>query len=239
MNTPMPAFRWTMKQTWEHFLFAHWPVPVDAIRSFVPEALDIDTWDGQAWIGILPFRIGGIRLKYMPSLPWMRSFPEINVRTYIRSGGESAIIFLSMDASHPLLVPIAKQWYRLPYHQAKMRLRADGLGIAVQSRRPPASRSEEVFSATYRPFSAPFAARQGTIEHWLMERYIYYCRCARSGGLYRGEVYHEPWRLQTAEADIVCNTLMRGFGLELGTPALLHYSRGTRALIGPCLKAQK
>ncbi|MDO3681554.1 YqjF family protein [Paenibacillus ehimensis] len=239
LNTTQPAFRWTMKQTWEHLLFAHWPIPVDAIRSFVPEALDIDTWDGKAWIGILPFRIGGIRLKYMPSLPWMRSFPEINVRTYVRSGGEPAIFFLSMDASHPLLVPIAKQWYRLPYHQAKMRFRADGRSIAVQSRRLSASRPEEAFRAVYRPVSTPFAARQGTLEYWLMERYIYYCRCGRSGGLYRGQVVHAPWELQTAEADFRCGTLTRGFGLDLGTPALLHYSRGTRALIGPCRKARE
>ncbi|MFB6363574.1 YqjF family protein [Paenibacillus elgii] len=239
MNTQMPAFRWTMKQTWEHFPFAHWPVPVEAIRSFVPEALDIDTWDGQAWISILPFRIGEIRLKHMPSLPWMRSFPEINVRTYVRSGGESAIFFLSMGASHPLLVPIAKQWYRLPYHLAKMRFRAGGRTITFESRRRSASFSEEAFCTTYRPVSAPFAVRQGTVEHWLMERYIYYCRCGRSGGLYRGEVVHAPWELQTAEADFSCRALTRGFGLELGTPALLHYSRGTRALIGLCRKAPK
>ncbi len=231
LKTPLPAFRWTMKQTWEHFLFAHWLFRSKRSVPSCPRRWKY-TWEGQAWIGILPFRLGGIRLKYIPSLPWLRSFPQINVRTYVRSGGESAIFFLSMDASHLLLVPIARQWYRLPYRQAKMRFSQTGEASRFKAGgcRPPRKKP-------FVPYTAPFAARQGTIEHWLTERYIYYCRCGRSGDLYRGEVAHAPWELQTAEADVRCCTLTRGFGLELGSPALLHYSRGTRALIGPCRKA--
>src|SRR5205823_6175894 len=91
----LPAGRWTMTQTWHDLLFAHWPLPPDALRSLVPPELEIDTFDGNAWLGIIPFRLSGVRLRGWPEVPLVANFPEINVRTYVTHGGKPGVFFLS------------------------------------------------------------------------------------------------------------------------------------------------
>src|SRR3954453_16381426 len=117
---PLPAAPWAMGQTWEHLLFAHWRVDPEELRRLLPEGLELDTHDGEAWLGITPFRLTGLRLRGTLPLPRLSAFHELNVRTYVVADGKPGIWFFSLDADHRLAVLGARRLYRLPYHRARM-----------------------------------------------------------------------------------------------------------------------
>lgn len=214
-----------MQQRWHDLLFAHWPIAADVLRGVVPAAFELDTYEGEGWLGIVPFRMSRVRLRGLPSLPWLSAFPELNVRTYVKVGDKSGVYFFSLDAGNPLAVAAARRYYHLPYFQATMRLQHASGGIRYHSQRthrgaPPAS-----FEGCYTPTGGIYQAKSGTLEHWLTERYALYT-IDRQGRVCRGDIHHRPWPLQTAEAEIDVNTMMRGHGIELpDTRPLLHFAR--------------
>ena len=90
-----------MAQSWHDLLFAHWPVAADALRGLIPGQLAVATFEGQAWVGVVPFRMNGIRLRGLPALPWLSAFPELNVRSYVTLDGRPGVFFFSLDAANP------------------------------------------------------------------------------------------------------------------------------------------
>ena len=221
---PLPRGPWLMRQTWEDLLFAHWPVPPDTVRPLLPDGLDLDTYDGQAWVGIVPFRMTGVRVRGLPPIPTATRLPELNVRTYVRAGGKPGVYFISLDAGSPLAVFVARATYFLPYYTARFSLTREGEIIRYTCRRTHRGAAPVEFAAAYRPTGLVFTARTGTLEDWLTARYCLYSASPR-GRLYRGEIHHAPWPLQPAEAEITRNTLASGQGITLpDTPPLLHFA---------------
>jgi uncharacterized protein YqjF (DUF2071 family) len=110
-----------MAMTWHDLLFAHWPLPTEALAPLLPDGVELDLFDGEAWLGIVPFRMSGVRLRRLPPLPGTGAFPELNVRTYVRAGGKPGVWFFSLDARSALAVAIARAWFRLPYHRGLLR----------------------------------------------------------------------------------------------------------------------
>ena len=223
---PLPAARWTWRQTWRDLLFAHWPVDADVLRPLIPDVLEIDTHAGQAWLGVVPFRMTGVMRRPLPDLPGISAFPELNVRTYVRHGDRAGVWFLSLDATNALAVWAARQWFHLPYHRAQMRLTADGApdgeDIVYASDRRDRAAS---FHGRYGPTGPVTLARAGTLDHWLTERYGLFA-CSPRGVLSWTEVHHEPWPLQPAQATIDSNSMGAPHGLSLdGPPAHLHFAR--------------
>ena len=224
---PIPQQRWTWRQSWRDLLFAHWPIDTDVIRPLVPPELTIQEFDGTSWIGIVPFRMAGVMRRPLPDLPWVSAFPELNVRVYVEYEGKPGVWFLSLDATNPLAIWGAKTFFHLPYHRASMTVtptaRANSEpGVEYSSVR---SEGDAVFEASYRPTSDPYAASPGTLEHWLTERYCLYAK-SRRGNLFRGEVHHHPWPLQSADATIMQNTMTAPHGIALdGPPQHLHFAR--------------
>jgi uncharacterized protein YqjF (DUF2071 family) len=230
---PLPRTPWLMTQTWHDLLFAHWPVPCEAVQSLLPPGVDVDTCDGRAWLGVVAFRLSAIRLHGLPEIPMLSGFPEVNVRTYVTSGGTPGVYFLSLDADNPLVATIARPWFHLAYHKAQIDMVwARGL-INFASRRNRAARGGPAaeIRVSYTPCSAPFSAAPGTLEHWLTERYCYYA-VDRRARTFRCEIRHPPWLLQTATAMIRENTMVLASGVDLPQrPPLLHYSPLMKALI--------
>ena len=209
-----------MKQVWHDLLFAHWPIEVAAMRAAVPRAVELDLFEGRAWLGIVPFRMSGVRPRFLPPVPRLSAFPELNVRTYVTHEGKPGVHFFSLDARNPLAVAIARAWFHLPYFRAAMSCVREGEGIRYASVRPNAE-----LKGSYRPVGEVFRARPGTLEHWLTERYCLYAY-PRGGGLLRSEIHHAPWPLQPAEAAFERNTMARVHGFELPPePPLLHFAR--------------
>src|SRR5271154_16627 len=108
---PLPAGPWVMAQSWHDLLFAHWPVPVSAMRASIPSGLEIDTFDGSAWIGVVPIRMSGVRLRGTSALPWLSHFLELNVRTYVQRDGKPGVWFFSLDAANSAAVAAARTWF--------------------------------------------------------------------------------------------------------------------------------
>jgi uncharacterized protein YqjF (DUF2071 family) len=226
---PVPARRWLQGQTWRDLLFAHWPVPSAVLRSVVPAALPIDTWEGEAWIAVTPFAVTGLRLRGTLPLPVLSHFAETNVRTYTTVDERPGIYFLSLDAASALAVAAARATYGLPYFRAHMTIeRSDG-DVRYRSARVG---STALLRARYRPTGAVFQARPGTLEHFLIERYCLYT--VDGDRVRRADIHHPPWDLQPAEAEIAENTMTAAAGVSLGArEPLLHYARRQDVVIWP------
>src|SRR5689334_13487733 len=196
---PLPAHPWLMTQTWNDLLFAHWPVDRQALRKRVPAGFELDLFDGQAWIGVVPFHMTNVTPRLVPALPWISAFPELNVRTYVTVGGKPGVYFFSLDAGNPVAVAAAKALLNLPYFTAKMEVRVDGEGrVEYDSRR--ASPSAE-FSARYRGLGDRHAPAAGTLEYFLTERYCLYA-IDHGNHAYRLDIHHPLWPLERGEGAI-------------------------------------
>ena len=227
---PLPSSPWLMGQTWYDLLFAHWPIAPEALRPLVPQPLELDVRDGRAWLGITPFRIGGLRSRGTPPLPWVSHFPELNVRTYVDYGGRPGIFFFSLDAARRAAVAAARRGYRLPYFHAQMTQRRQGSTVSYESKRIDPSGPAAGFRAVYGPSGPRLAIDDGSLERWLSERYCLYV-VDDHGRALRGEIHHSPWPLQPARATIGINTMAAPLGVELGSDPLLHYSARQDVLI--------
>jgi uncharacterized protein len=223
---PPPKRGWTMGQTWEDLLFAHWRVPLDEVRAHVPAELTVEQHDGSAWLGITPFRLTGLRGRGLLPIPGASSFLELNVRTYVSDGEKPGIWFFSLDASSRVAVEAARRTYRLPYFHARMSETRRGEWIAYECAR--IDEAGRVFSGRYRPNGATFNPEPQSLESFLTERYCLYT--TDRGKLARAEIHHEPWTLQPAEAEVELASISP---LELRGDPLVHFSRRQDVVLWP------
>lgn len=242
--SPLRAGPWIMRQRWHHLLFAHWPVDAQLLRSAVPQELDLDTFAGQVWLGVVVFRLSGIKLRGMPEVKAVASFPEVNVRTYVRYQGQPGVYFMSLDADNPLAVAIARPWYGLNYYNAEIHYGRDADGFYFKSRRIerglPEARLDVTYSPTGEDPAAPAAPAAASLQlqKWLTERYCYYS--VSRGRVRRCDIEHRPWSLQSARATFRENSMALAYGLQVnGADALLHYSHFMEAHVWPLRRAEK
>jgi len=226
---PLPESPWVMAQTWHDLLLAHWQIVHDVIRKLVPEPLALDSFHGQCWIAVTPFHMSGVRARGLPALPGLSRFAELNVRTYVTLDDKPGVFFFSLDAANLPAVFAARTLYRLPYFHADMSVDVKPNSVRYRSRR---YRREAEFRGVYRPVGEVQLRRHGTPEHWLTERYCLYT--VAKGRVYRGEIHHQPWPLQDADAEIKTNTMAAASGITLpDTKPLLHFSRRLDVLVWP------
>jgi uncharacterized protein YqjF (DUF2071 family) len=219
----MPNRPWVMTQTWHDLLFAHWRVEPSQLRSKVPLAFELDLFNGEAWIGIVPFYMTNVAPRGVPSLPWVSKFPELNVRTYVRVGDRTGVYFFSLDAGSALAVRVARTLLNLPYHSASMAVSQTPNGIEYRSVRDSDPTAE--FTGTYWPVGSAFVATGGSLEYFLTERYCLY-HVNRHGAPYRLEIHHPPWLLRRAEAQLIRNTMADVNGFRLTEqPPLLYFAK--------------
>jgi uncharacterized protein YqjF (DUF2071 family) len=189
----------------------------------VPAAFDLDLFDGEAWLGVVPFHMTNVGLRATPAMPWISAFPELNVRTYVRVGNRAGVYFFSLDAARWLAVAAARMLLNLPYYTADMAIQRRGDRLHYESARR--TREGAELKVIYAPTGAPFAASVGTIEYFLTERYCLYHH-NRRGHPYRLDIHHLPWSLQLASAEIIVNSMAKAKQVMLnGAPALLHFAR--------------
>jgi uncharacterized protein len=220
---PKPRGPWIMSQTWNDLLFAHWPIEVDVLRPRVPIGVELDLFDGHAWLGIVPFHMTNVAPRFTPALPWLSAFPELNVRTYVRVGHKPGVYFFSLDASNAVAVHTARAVFHLPYFTAEMHVDVSGGRVRYRSQRRGDSKS--VFEAEYRPTGPASAPRIGSREEFLTERYCLYAADS-SGRLHRLEIHHPPWPLQPADGIITRNTMADAAGIRLPDAIpLFHFSK--------------
>ena len=214
---------WVLHMRWHDVLFAHWPFPPEVVQAVLPPPLRVETWEGQAWLGIVPFRMTDVRPRYLPAVPYLSDFPELNVRTYVSVGGVHGVHFFSLDAANAIAVMAARRLH-LNYLDAEMSCERAGDELRYRSRRTHPGAPPAELVGNYLPVGAPFSAKRGTLDDWLTSRHA--LLTCHDGSVARMKVDHEPWTLQAARAHFDVNTMAQAAGL--GLPAIdpvLHFSR--------------
>ena len=211
-----------MTQTWNDVLFAHWPVERAPVAARLPRSCPLALFEGRAWLGIVAFHMSNVAPRFVPALPWLSAFPEINVRTYVRVDAKPGVYFFSLDATNPLAVWFARRFFHLPYHTAAIELRKNSDAVGYSCRRHDA---DATFAAIYRPIGAAAEAAAGSLEYFLTERYCLYTVDA-ADRLMRCDIHHPPWPLQAATVTIAANTLADAAGVSLPPIApLVHFAK--------------
>lgn len=233
--TRKPGGTAVMHQNWHHLLFLHWEVPESDLRELVPPSLEIDTFDGKAYVSLIPFTVTGTRPLMTPPVPFLSDFHEVNVRTYVHHrGGNPGVWFFSLDASSNIAVTAARTLYHLDYYPAEMRFSATGEPyptIEFDSKRIASESGPANCHLRYGPVESPeTTASPGSLEHFLVERYILYARSESQ--LYRARVHHRPYPLLDARVDHLEETLIWAAGIRRpDRPPLTHYSPGVKVEI--------
>jgi uncharacterized protein YqjF (DUF2071 family) len=206
-----------LSMRWRDGLFAHWPVDPSTVESHLPDGLDVATYDGEAWLGIVGFVMEDIRPT---GLPVGRTFPEVNLRTYVTRDGESGVYFFSLDADDRLSVSLARSVYALPYYRARMDVERVDDGLRLRSERTHPGEPRARLDVSYRADGESAVPDPGSLPAFLVENYRFYTRGRR---LYRGDISHDPWRLAPGAATLHEESLFRAAGFEPpSTEPLVH-----------------
>ncbi|AUX41413.1 hypothetical protein SOCE26_028250 [Sorangium cellulosum] len=218
-----PAGRPAGFQRWRELLFLHWETPLPALRAVVPAELELDTFEGRAYVGVVAFTMRDVSPWWSPSVPGISNFHELNVRTYVHAGGrDPGVWFFSLDAAKALAVLVARAGWHLPYHHASMDMEARDGEVHYRSERRWPGPVPARFEARYRVGAPLGAAAPGTFEHFLAERYLLFAASPR--GLQVGQVHHVPYPLHRAEVMEVEETVVAAAGLPApeGAPHVLY-----------------
>ncbi len=231
--TREPRRRPVMRQSWRDLLFLHWPIPPGQLRPLIPSQLDLDLFEGTAYVGLVPFTMIGVRPVGLPPVRGISSFHETNVRTYVhREGREPGVWFFSLDAAKRLAVYLARRFFHLPYFEVRMFLEKEPaerltgprpiLYAGVRCRPDPRPASYLIRGL---PCGPAHPAAVGSLEHFLVERYLLYARAHDQ--LYVGQVHHSPYPVQSANLLSLDETLLAAAGLSRPDESpLAHFSDG-------------
>ncbi len=206
-----------MYQRWSRLLFLHWEWEAEAIARTLPEGLHVDRHQGRAFLGVVPFEMRRIRPRLLPPVPGISWFLELNLRTYVHDeAGRPGVWFYSLDANQRLAVALGRRWFGLPYFRASMRA-----GVSAGERWFDCERRGSelgVSSYRYRLPERPRRAEPGTLEFFLLERYLLFASTPR--GLFGGRVWHEPYTFGAVEPEAWDGKVIElaGFGAPAGAP---------------------
>ena len=220
---PLPAAPWSLAETRRHVLLAYWGVSPEQVARLLPPGLAADTFGGQAWLGVSAYLVTVFRLRGLPPLPGVASFPQLEVSTPVTVGDKPGLWLFQLETGNRLVAEALKRSHRLPAYHARLTLRAAAAGHALE-----AARDGHAFAARYASAGRPFVAPLGTLDHFLVERYALYTE--DGGRLYRLEVNHPPWRLERATAEFGPMELVPV--APAGAPHLL-YSAAQDVLLWP------
>jgi uncharacterized protein YqjF (DUF2071 family) len=220
-----------MAQRWNDLLFAHWPIAADEMQVLLPAGLEVDTFDGYAWVGVVPFWMDRVRTRAVGeacvTVPGTAAFCELNLRTYVRSRGTGlrGVFFFSLDAASLLAVMGARTIFHLPYFFATMQRENSATGAIEYRSRRLFSRRSVRFEASYRGLGdVAGPSLEGSLEYFLTERYCLFT--PHAGRVLTGHIHHLPWPLERAEAEIRLNELPAAHGITLPErPPVLHFAR--------------
>lgn len=228
---PPPDRKWLGAMTWKKLLFAHWPVDPKRLAQLLPENVELDTFEGRGWIGLVPFSMADVHTRFTPKVPGLSEFPEVNVRTYVRVNDVPGVWFFSLDAHARWFVELARRQYHIPYYRANMRMQQQDEGwVHYESQRNHPLAAPASLVCRYRPIGEAKPAEQGSLEHWLVERYCLFSnglnvRGYRPGGrdpehrkprpIWRADIHHPPWQLAEAQWQVKTNAMLAPLGIML------------------------
>lgn len=217
---------------WRQLLFANWAVDPAAVAARIPDGLDVDTFDGRAWLSVVPFTNEAIRPRGLPATVGM-DLPELNLRTYVTCEGRSGVYFFSLDAPRRLAVYAARRLHHLPYYHAHVEMESPGTEVQFTCRRCHPGARAAALQVTYEPAGDAFVPDEGTLAGFLVDRTRLFAE-APDGTIRHTAVHHPSWRLTPATADIDQNTVIRAAGFDQPTGPPIHFvSPGVDVVASP------
>lgn len=230
-GSDLPKLPWVMKQTWQDLLFAHYPVKLEVLQQVVPSVFQLEQYNGTAWIGVVPFRVQNHRVRFLPPMPGINRFLQLNVRTYVTINGKRGVYFLSIDMNHLIARQLAKSLFYMPTQTATINMSHNECGIYFNSKTVEKGHPE--FECQYTPIGQPFYARKETFEAWLVERYSMYS-LNRRGEVVRCDILHDYWPLQYVDVEINNNSIFQNRGIQVASKdPILHYAKRMEAYLWP------
>lgn len=220
---PLPPGRWTYYQEWNRALFFHWKIAADDLQPFIPASATLDTFEGECWVSAVAFTMEKIRPRFLPAVPAVSDFHEINIRTYIVRDNKPGVYFLNIEAEKYISTILARKLSGLPYEKASIRRRQEGM------RRQYTSVNNNKKFRLHADYSIGGSlAGKTRLDNWLTERYCLYL--TRNENLYRYEIHHLPWNLK----DVTVSGLITEYkigNISLHTkPDIIHYSDGVKVV---------
>lgn len=229
---PIPNIPWILTQVWNDMLFLHYQVSPALLRPYVPQELELDLFEGKPWISIIPFKVTKMRARGLPHFPYLHTYLELNVRTYVKYKGIPGIYFFSLDADKLLAVLGAQMGLGLPYKKAHMSFQQEGDQFYFSSERIAHNKAYH-FDVQYERQRILYEPEPDSLDFWLLERYSMYSFWGDF--IIRGDIHHDQWKVSMVHADILTNT-MTDFLPERAlqfVPSHMHYSRRKRFLFFP------
>lgn len=224
---PVPVRSPAMRMKWHDLLFMNWPVDPELVSPHLPHGLELDLYDGKAWISVVPFTMSGVAPRWVPDIPWLSAFPELNVRTYVVHDDKPGVWFFTLDATNKVAVRVARTLFHLNYVDAKITAERNDNWIHYRSLRIDKNYPAAELRVDYRPVGDPFLAEPGSLDDWLTSRYCLYV-ANRKGRLFRGEIEHEPWQLRETQAVTHANTMLNAYQIPLADePVRMQFAKRT------------
>lgn len=223
----LPQIPWVMTQTWHDILFIHWPMPIEKMTRYVPSELQVHSFNGVAWLGIVLFRAKYARGRFMPPIPFFHRYNGINVRTYVTVKGKPGVYFFSLYTNHPIFTVGARYLFRLPYFYTHIHIEKNhkqNVYICAHKGK------KNVFRIAYEPLA--HHKTKTKLTSWLLERYRLYT--VSNGNVYYVDIHHKPWEVEAVQANIHTNTILDRYFLkeQLNEPSI-HYAKKQQALFWP------
>ena len=227
---PLPDRPHALSQEWRNLTFMHWEVEPSKIETYLPEGLELDLYEGKAYVGTIPFQMKNVRPRFLPAVPGISTFPEFNIRTYVTKNGIPGVLFLTLDARSRITCWHAPRAYGLPYRYAKCYLKKKDNNFIWKSKR---------VSDECRLIGEEMQASKNSLEYFLFERYSLYTEM--NGKLHMAYTLHEPWIFQEAEVKLTNNSLTECYnlGIDAMKPQYVHASSGVHVLTWPIKEVEK
>ena len=226
----MPDSPHALSQEWKNLTFMHWEVQPEKVESDIPEGLELDLFEGKAYVGVIPFQMKNVRPRLLPAVPGISTFPEFNIRTYVKKNGKAGVLFLTLEAQSRITCWHAPRAYGLPYRYAKCQLRVSNEKFVWKSKNVGDGSSLE---GECKLTGKQRKAEKDTLEYFLFERYSLYTE--HNEKLHMAYTLHEPWIFQDGEATISDNSLTQSYelGIDVMNPQHVHASSGVYVLTWP------
>lgn len=225
-----------MYQRWEELLFLHWPVESDLVARDLPPGLRVDTFEGKAWIGLVPFLMRKVRPRFLPAVPGLSDFPELNLRTYvIDAQGRPGVWFYSLDTPKRLPNWIAQNFFHLNYRLARMQVESLDSGCSYQSQLRLDRGWDSPQCYRWKRDGQSYFAKPGSLDFFLVERYRLFAYNVNRKQLMTGKVHHQPYSLEALRLDCFSKRLFETNGLPqpAGAPVSALASTGVDVRIFP------
>ncbi|MFF2175112.1 YqjF family protein [Lysinibacillus sp. NPDC058147] len=217
--------QWILTQIWQDVLFLHWPVSPKDLEQYIPQELQLDLYENNAWLSAVLFKVRGQRLRFLPPLPGVGFHLQLNVRTYVTYNGMKGVYFFNSDVTNRFIVQLATMG-SLSYRHSKIALKQKENNFSFTSLYH--GSLDERLKISYQPIASEISS--STFDKWLVERYHSWSKWKSS--LVRIDIDHMPWQLQRVHINIESNTLAPFVKESIqGIQPIAHYSKSKEAKI--------